>query len=89
MISSICIIEDGDVDSDINIYIVEESSIDSYGDNNLDKGFVGSRLMLDNIESKVVDDITMDDNVVFRWSDISNDEKLFFFYMEIESVEVL
>lgn len=45
--------------------------------------------MLDNIESKVVDDITMDDNVVFRWSDISNDEKLFFFYMEIESVEVL
>lgn len=45
--------------------------------------------MLDNIESKVVDDITMDDNVVFRWSDISNDEKLFFLYMEIESVEVL
>lgn len=45
--------------------------------------------MLDNIESKVVDDIIMDDNVVFRWSDISNDEKLFFFYMEIESVEVL
>lgn len=45
--------------------------------------------MLDNIESKVVNDITMDDNVVFRWSDISNDEKLFFFYMEIESVEVL
>lgn len=45
--------------------------------------------MLDNIESKVVDDITMDDNVVFRWSDISNDEKLFFFYMESESVEVL
>lgn len=45
--------------------------------------------MLDNIESKVVDDITMNDNVVFRWSDISNDEKLFFFYMEIESVEVL
>lgn len=45
--------------------------------------------MLDNIESKVVDDITMDDNVVFRWSDISNDEKLFFFYMEIESVEDL
>lgn len=45
--------------------------------------------MLDNIESKVVDDIMMDDNVVFRWSDISNDEKLFFFYMEIESVEVL
>lgn len=89
MISSICIIEDGDVDSDINIYIVEESSIDSYGDNNFDKGFVGSRLMLDNIESKVVDDITMDDNVVFRWSDISNDEKLFFFYMEIESVGVL
>lgn len=89
MISSICIIEDGDVDSDINIYIVEESSIDSYGDNYFDKGFVGLRLMLDNIESKVVDDITMDDNVVFRWSDISNDEKLFFFYMEIESVEVL
>lgn len=83
--SSTCITEDGDADSDTNTYIAEESSTDSYGDNNSDKGSVGSRSMLDNIESKAADDITMDDNAASRWSDISNDEKPFSSYMETES----
>lgn len=43
--------------------------------------------MLDNIESKAADDITMDDNAASRWSDISNDEKPFSSYMETESAE--
>lgn len=85
--SSTCITEDGDADSDTNTYIAEESSTDSYGDNNSDKGSVGSRSMLDNIESKAADDITMDDNAASRWSDISNDEKPFSSYMETESAE--
>lgn len=84
--SSTCIAEDGD--SDTNTYIAEESSTDSYGDNNSDKESMGSRSMLNNIEDNTAEDITMEDNAATRWSDISNDEKPFSSYMETESAEV-
>ncbi|XP_062597186.1 uncharacterized protein LOC134258660 [Saccostrea cucullata] len=85
--SSTCITEDGD--SDTNTYLAEQSSTDSYCDNNSDKGSLGSRSpLLGNIENKPNDDITMEDNTATRWSDISNDEKPFASYMETDSADV-
>ncbi|XP_061181476.1 uncharacterized protein LOC133190016 [Saccostrea echinata] len=85
--SSTCITEDGD--SDTNTYLAEQSSTDSYCDNNSDKGSLGSRSpLLGNMQNKPDDDITMEDNTATRWSDISNDEKPFASYMETDSADV-